>query len=96
MPGPRAITDFQTTPNPLALRCAVAPPLPPAGAGAMRSYSSPAAASAAGDRLAEALLAIPGVTNVLIASEFLTLTRAPAADWRAIKAAARKAVAEHP
>jgi hypothetical protein len=49
---------------------------------------------AKGDALAEALFAIPGVTNVLIHVSFITVCKDPDAAWGAIKTAVKRVVRE--
>jgi hypothetical protein len=61
-------------------------PLP--AAPSPRSYTAPPSGAAlSGDALADALFAIPGVTNVLITPAWFTVGKAPTADWKPIKAA---------
>jgi len=83
---------FEETPNPNALKCLPARPIPPIAGkdGAMRSYAS--ADAAAGDPLAKRLFAIPGVRNVLITREWLTVGKAPDAAWPPIKHAVKAAL----
>ena len=77
---PIAVTKFQPTPNPNALKCIVDKPM---GA-EIRSFRT--AADAAGDPLAAALFALPGVTGLLITSDWLTVSKSPEAGWGPIKA----------
>jgi hypothetical protein len=84
------VTEFHDTPNPNALKCVLDRPLPPlASASApLRSYQSPAAASA--DPLAAALFAIPGVAGVLINPGWVTISKTPDAQWKPLKAGVKK------
>lgn len=79
---------FQTTPNPAAVKCLVGATI----SDRPRSYFN--AAAAAGDRLAEALFAIPGVTNVLIQDTWLTVCKAEGVEWGPVKTGVRRAVAD--
>ncbi len=77
---------FETTPNPNALKCV----LDTTRTGPIVSAGS--AEEAAGDPLALALLAIPGVTRVLVHTGFVTVSKEPGADWAAIKRGVQKAL----
>ena len=79
--------EFQTTPNPNALKCVVGAVI----SDRPRSYFR--AAEAAGDALATALFEIPGVTNVLIQDTWLTVCKSPEADWRGIKRGVERVLA---
>lgn len=70
---------FETTPNPNAIKCVLA--VPRAGG----IVSAGRAEEAGGDVQALALLAIPGVTRVLMHTAFVTVSKEPGADWGAIK-----------
>ena len=59
----------------------------------MESYNSPS--EAAGHPLAERLFALPGVANVFILPQFLTLTKHPAADWSILLPKVEKALEAH-
>jgi hypothetical protein len=90
---PYRITEFQTTPNPNALKCVLdrklaSPPQPPPP----RSYFN--AEQAKGDRLAEALFAISGVRNLLIQAGWITVSKAADSDWKPIKAAVERVLHE--
>lgn len=75
---------FDTTPNPNAIKCLLdAPRL-----GAIVSAGS--MEEAGGDAQATALLAIPGVTRVLLHTAFVTVSKDPAADWAPIKRAVKQ------
>lgn len=73
------IKSYQETPNPNALKCV----LDGRTGDKTRSYFK--AADAAGDPLAERLFAIPGVTNVLIHSDWITVSKGAEAGWKGIK-----------
>lgn len=74
------------TPNPNAMKFTLDVTLP-----AMIDVRSPEAA--AGDPLAEAVLAVPGVTMLFGTADFLTVSREPGADWDPIIAAVQEIVA---
>lgn len=88
---PNEITEFQDTPNPNAAKAVLARPLPASGEG-LRSYG--AAADAAGDPLGAALMAVPGVRNVLIHREWITVGREPGAPWEPIREGVRRVLRE--
>ncbi len=74
------------TPNPNAMKFTLDVTLP-----AMIDVRSPEAA--VGDPLAEAVLAVPGVTMLFGTADFLTVSREPGADWDPIIAAVQEIVA---
>lgn len=81
-----SISAYQDTPNPNALKCVLSAPLElPAGAPAIRSYTSPQAAVQ--DPAAAAVLSVKGVKGVLISTGWMTVTKDEGASWRAIKPA---------
>ncbi len=53
------------------------------------------AEAAAGNAFAEAVFRIEGVVQVFGVNDFVTVTRAPGADWSAIIEGVRAAAAEH-
>jgi hypothetical protein len=90
---PYRVTDFQTTPNPNALKCVLdrklaSPPQPPPP----RSYFN--ADQTKGDPLAVALFAIPGVRNLLIQAAWITVSKAADSDWKPIKSAVERVLNE--
>lgn len=85
---PLSITSFETTPNPNALKCVTDKP----PSERPRSYFN--AQQAEGDPLAEALFGIDGVTNVLIHQLFVTVCKAPDADWGPIKKSLKRVLAD--
>lgn len=87
---PLIVKEYQSTPNPNALKCVVDRPIAPlsGASGPLRSYSMPAAA--ASDPLAAALFAISGVRNVLIHAPgreagWISINKSPETDWRTLK-----------
>ncbi|MCB9840330.1 MAG: NifU N-terminal domain-containing protein [Phycisphaeraceae bacterium] len=78
------VTAFEPTPNPNAIKCVVSP----APTEEPRSYFR--AEQAAGDPLAAALFAIPGVTNVLVHRSFITVGKAGDAAWGPIKTGVKR------
>jgi hypothetical protein len=93
---PHKVVEFQDTPNPNALKCIVDPPIPERegseGDSGLRSYLS--ASAAANDPLAARLFTLPGVAGVFISQGWLTITKAPAAEWKSLKPALKKALAD--
>lgn len=71
--------DFQDTPNPNAIKCVVDRPI----ADSPRSYFSKDQSAA--DPLAAGLFDIPGVTNVLILGNFVTVSKRPETTWKSLK-----------
>jgi len=68
---------FAPTPNPDSLKFTLDEgSFAPSG---MAAFNSPAEAE--GHPLGQRLFAIPGVSNVFILPQFLTVTKHPAADW---------------
>lgn len=84
------VVRFDATPNPNALKCVLDAPV----GDSVRSYFRAEEASAAGDTLAMALFALPGVTSVLIHTDWLTVCKSPDAAWGAIKEGVRRALAQ--
>lgn len=80
------VVQFEATPNPNAVKCL----LDARASEGPRSYFNAAAAQA--DPLARALFAVPGVTNVLILGDFITVSKDPAAAWSALKPAVRRVI----
>jgi hypothetical protein len=68
---------FQPTPNPNAGKFTIVNRR--VVGGGSRSYSSPE--QAAGDPVAEALFAVPGVAGLFMVSDFITVMKSPDADW---------------
>lgn len=71
--------EVQPTPNINALKFVVNRKLTE---GRSRTFRSPA--EAADLPFAQALLQIPGVVQVFVLNDFITVTREPQADWNAI------------
>ncbi len=71
---------IQPTPNPNSLKFAAADqPFIDTG---MQAFSN--AEQASGHPLGEALFSVDGVDNVLILPAFVTVSKAPAADWNSM------------
>ncbi|HEX7070517.1 MAG TPA: NifU N-terminal domain-containing protein [Rhodothermales bacterium] len=86
---PRFNTD--PTPNPNSLKFTTDAGLfIPSG---MESFSS--AAEAEAHPLGSRLFAIPGVANVFILPQFLTITKTPAANWNVLLPKVRAALEAH-
>ncbi len=69
------------TPNPNAMKFTLDVTVP-------ETVNATSVEAAAGQPLAEALFAIDGVIGVFATSDFVTVSKAPAADWEAIMPAA--------
>lgn len=83
--------EFETTPNPDALRVRADRAFPP---GPPRQFDR---RTASADPLAAALLAIPGVVRVMIAADFVTVVRdGPATRWEALRPEIAFALADAP
>lgn len=83
------VVRFDATPNPNAIKCVPDAPI----GDSVRSYFKAEEAHAAEDALAMALFALPGVTNVLIHTDWVTVCKSPDAAWGPIKEGVRAAVA---
>lgn len=79
---PYTVVEFQATPNPNAVKCVLdhspAPDRP-------RAYV--AGEPTDRDPLAAALLALPGVRNLLIHDGWITVGKEPGTDWKPLRAA---------
>jgi len=87
------VTSFEATPNPNALKCVLDRAVLREGEGP-RSYRRPE--EAMGDSLAESLFGIEpkgSVACVLISTDWITVNRAPGADWERVKQGVREALA---
>ncbi|MBS0189115.1 MAG: NifU N-terminal domain-containing protein [Planctomycetes bacterium] len=88
------VREFQETPNPSAVKVVLDRPITPlpGASNAPRSYRSAHAAQA--DPLAQKLFLVPGVENVLVSSDWLTVGKSADANWKSIKAGVQKALAD--
>lgn len=77
---PKRSVRFEATPNPLAVKCLLDPPVP----GPTRSLR--AAPAPGPDPLADALFAVPGVVGLLIYGSWITVSKSPDAPWPAVRA----------
>jgi hypothetical protein len=87
---PWTVVAFETTPNPNAIKCVLDHPI----AALPRAYR--AASEAGDDEIARSLFAIEGVTNLLMLHDFVTIGKAPDAQWPAIKRAVKRALRKAP
>lgn len=87
---PYSVRDFQSTPNPNAVKCLLDRVIRSRDRGPA-SYRN--AAAAADDPIAATLFAISGVTTLLINEDWITVNKDPKADWKAIKPAVTRALA---
>jgi hypothetical protein len=76
------------SPNPNALRFQLDTALPD-------TVSAGSATEASGNPFLEAVFAAPGVAAVFGVNDFVTVTRAPGAEWEPIVAVVQAAAAEH-
>jgi Scaffold protein Nfu/NifU N terminal len=88
---PHRVLEFRDTPNPNAKKLLIDPPTGPSGA-PPRSFMR--ADQAKADPLGQRLFQVPGVVNVLIHSDWITIGKAPDMGWERIKAGVVKALAE--
>ncbi len=77
----------EPTPNPNALKFTVG-----VDVGGPKTF---VADRADGDPLAEAILGLPGVTSMFMTADFVTLTKAPDADWGDIAPRATEILQSH-
>ena len=87
---PRKVRTYQDTPNPQALKCILDGRI----VDKPRSFFS--AADAAADPLGSRLFAIPGVTNILIHPEWITVGKSPEVPWKSIKQGLERVLDEAP
>lgn len=78
---------IEATPNPNALKFTVGQDV-----GGPKTFVP---GDTAGDPLAERLLALPGVTSMFMTADFVTLTKAPDADWEQIALEAQEILQSH-
>jgi NFU1 iron-sulfur cluster scaffold homolog, mitochondrial len=81
---PFAVTEFETTPNPNALKCWLDRPI----SDGPRSFLN--AELAATDPVAAALFSRAGVTNVYFNGNWITVNKPADANWTTIKHKVRK------
>lgn len=84
------VIDVQPTPNPNAMKFSVGRPTT---SGSPRTFRS--AAEAEADPLARMLFSIPGVAYVFMTADFVSVNKAPTANWEAILPEARRALQNH-
>lgn len=85
---PYTVTKYQTTPNPNALKCFLS------GSISDRPKSFRRPEESAGDELATKFFAIPGVTSLLINSDWMTVNKSGEADWPVVKRGVERVLAE--
>ena len=81
----------EPTPNPNSLKFTT--DAGPFLDGGMAAYTS--AAEAEEDPLARALFAISGVADVFVTPQFVTVSKAPGADWAAVKPDVEAVLSDH-
>lgn len=77
---PKPTVKFEPTPNPQAGKFTVGCTL----VEGRRGHTFDSAQAAAEHPLAAALLREPGVRSVFVVADFVTVTKAPDADWRTL------------
>lgn len=80
----------EMTPNPMSLRFTVNRPLMERGG---RNFTS--AEKAKGSALPELLFALPGVSGVLVARNFVTVSAQPGTDWNGLCGKVESAIKDH-
>lgn len=85
---PHRVIAWHQTPNPNARKADIDPP----AAVAVRSFRSAQAARA--EPLAERLFAVPGVAGLLFGDGWLTVSKTAEAQWKSIKPAVERVLAE--
>lgn len=90
---PLRVKSFQPTPNPNAVKCVldravVREPL------SYRSAPAPGEGADEGERLAAALFTVPGVVGLLLNGDWVTVNKAPDAEWSSVKEGVRRVLAE--
>ncbi|WP_448585641.1 NifU family protein [Thermaurantiacus sp.] len=84
------LIETETTPNPATLKFL---PGRPVGGSRTHDFADPQAAEAS--PLARALFALGDVERVFFGADFVTVTRAPGADWAALKPLVLATLADH-
>ena len=82
------VTQFETTPNPNAVKCWLDKPI----SDMPRSFLNPDMAQE--DPIARKLFSEAGATCVLFNGDWLTVNKAPEADWQSVKQAVRQILSE--
>lgn len=93
---PPRVKSFQPTPNPNAVKCVLDSvvthePLSYRPGG---DAAPPDSGGSVAERLAAALLGVPGVVGVLVNADWVTVNKSPGADWGEVKAGVKRALAE--
>jgi hypothetical protein len=82
------VTNVSTTPNPDAMKFTLDRRFD-------EMFTVPSAEDAESNPFAAAVFSSGGVASVFGTADFVTITRAPGADWDDIESAVRAAAAEH-
>lgn len=77
------------TPNPNAIRIGLSTTVAP------KALSFASAALAESDPLAKKLFAVPGVSNVFMINNFVTVNKDPGAEWSAIEPRVAQIIRDH-
>jgi hypothetical protein len=85
---PYIITEFESTPNPNAVKCWLNKPI----SEGPRSFLRPEMAAV--DPIAAALFSEAGVTTVLFNGDWLTVNKPPDAEWSTVKAKIKRVLSK--
>lgn len=88
---PDSAIEFQHTPNPNAGKFVVGRQVTPLGTS--RSYYD--LGEVGDDRMAHALLSLPGVRSLFMVDDFVTVTKTAGADWAALTPEVIRILDEH-
>ncbi|MEQ8819735.1 MAG: NifU N-terminal domain-containing protein [Sumerlaeia bacterium] len=80
------VTAIEPTPNENAMKYTVSPPIQDRGRGSFKDAHKDQ------HPLAAAVFKVPGVIQVFLLNDFVTVTKDPAAEWGNIQDAARAAI----
>jgi len=87
---PYQVTEFESTPNPNAMKCWLDRSI----SEGPRSYFN--AQMAESDPIAQALFRQAGITNLLFNGDWLTVNKAAEADWPSVKSKVQRVLKDAP
>ena len=87
------VKSFQPTPNPNALKCVLDRVITREPLSYRPGSGEAPGTGSEGERLASALLAVPGVVGVLVNADWVTVNKSADADWGEVKAGVKRALA---
>ncbi len=88
---PYRVVQYQDTPNPNALKCVL-----DKGTGVDKPRGYTTAPQASADPLGAALMAVAGVSNILIHDGWISIGKIAKADWKSVKAGVEKVLGNAP